>query len=81
MVKTLTKDTEQRLRELVKVTGRPKEYYMEMALQEFLDRRETYLKTVARLEEKSQNISWEDIRDALKAPYVGALAGNDSSKV
>ncbi len=56
---------ERRLAELADKTNRSRSYYVEHALEKFLDEYEDYLLALARLEEKGPNISLEDAKKQL----------------
>jgi RHH-type rel operon transcriptional repressor/antitoxin RelB len=59
-------ETEQRLDQLAKLTGRSKSHYAKIAIQQFLDEREDYLLAIARLEDESDTvISLEEMRHRL----------------
>ncbi len=56
---------ENRLSELAQETNRSKSYYVQRALEEFLEDQEDYLIALARLEEKGPNISLADAKKEL----------------
>lgn len=61
----LSEKTEHRLSKLSQKTKRSKSYYIECALERFLDEREDYLLALARLEEKGPNISLQEAKKQL----------------
>ena len=61
----LSKELENRLGHLAQATNRARSYYVECALQRFLDEQEDYLLALARLEEKGPNISLEEAKKQL----------------
>jgi len=61
----LSDKTEHRLSELSERTHRSKSYYVERALQQFLNDQEDYLLALARLEEKGPNISLKEAKKQL----------------
>jgi RHH-type rel operon transcriptional repressor/antitoxin RelB len=61
----LTEKTEHRLSELSHKTKRSKSYYVEYALEQFLNEREDYLLALARLEEEGPTISLEEAKKQL----------------
>lgn len=61
----LSEKMEHRLSELSEKTHRSKSYYVERALQTFLDDQEDYLLALSRLEEKSPNISLKEAKKQL----------------
>jgi len=61
----LSENVEHRLSELAQKTKRSKSYYIEHALEIFLDEREDYLLALTRLEEKGPNISLEEAKKQL----------------
>jgi RHH-type rel operon transcriptional repressor/antitoxin RelB len=61
----LSERTEHRLVELSHKTKRSKSFYVEYALEKFLDEREDYLLALARLEEKGPNISLKEAKKQL----------------
>ena len=52
----LDAETEQRLEQLAKQTGRTKSHYAKLAIQQFLDEREDYLLAIARLEDQQDEV-------------------------
>ena len=58
----LSSETEQRIDTLAKKTGRSKTYYIRKAIESFLKDEEDYLLAVARLEEKNDRVSFEEVR-------------------
>ena len=56
---------ENRLSLLAEKTKRSKSYYVEHALEKFLDDEEDYLLALSRLEEKGPNISLEEAKKQL----------------
>lgn len=58
----LSSETEQRIVTLAQKTGRSKTYYVRKAVENFLEDEEDYLLAVARLEEKNERISFEEVR-------------------
>jgi len=56
---------ERRLADLAEKTNRSKSYYVEHALENFLDEYEDYLLALSRLEEKGPNISLEEAKKQL----------------
>ena len=56
---------ENRLAQLANETNRSKSYYVQRALEEFLEDQEDYLIALARLEEKGPNISLADAKKEL----------------
>lgn len=61
----LSEKMEHRLSELSEKTHRSKSYYVERALQTFLDDQEDYLLALSRLEEKGPNISLKEAKKQL----------------
>jgi RHH-type rel operon transcriptional repressor/antitoxin RelB len=61
----LSERVEHRLSELSNKTKRSKSYYVEHALEKFLDEQEDYLLALARLEEKGPNITLEEAKKQL----------------
>lgn len=61
----LSEKIEHRLLELSEKTHRSKSYYVERALEQFLDDQEDYLLALARLEEKGPNISLKEAKKQL----------------
>jgi len=61
----LSKGVEHRLLDLSAKTHRSKSYYVERALELFLDDQEDYLLALSRLEEKGPNISLEEAKKQL----------------
>lgn len=61
----LSKKVEHRLIDLSAKTHRSKSYYVEKALEQFLNDQEDYLLALARLEEKGPNISLEEAKKQL----------------
>lgn len=61
----LSAKIDHRLAELSHKTRRSKSYYVECALEKFLDEREDYLLALARLEEEGPNISLEEAKKQL----------------
>lgn len=61
----LAKETEERLENLCKETGRTKSYYVKKAIQEYLEDQEDYLLALARLEEDDELVSYEQVRRRL----------------
>lgn len=61
----LDKETEERLENLCKETGRTKSYYAKKAIQEYLDDQEDYLLALARLEEDDELVPYEQVRHRL----------------
>jgi len=59
------KDLEARLKNLAIETHRSSSYYMREALERYLEDREDYLLAVARLEENSPMIPFDEIRKEL----------------
>ena len=56
---------ENRLSNLAQETNRSKSYYVQRALEEFLEDQEDYLIALSRLEEKGPNISLADAKKEL----------------
>ena len=56
---------ESRLERLAKDTGRTKSYYAKLAIKQFLEDREDYLRGIAALERKEPRISLEDLEREL----------------
>ncbi len=61
----LDPELEARLDRLEKETGRTKAYYAELAIKEFLEDREDYLKGIAALERNEPRISLERLEREL----------------
>lgn len=61
----LSERVEHRLSKLSDKTKRSKSYYVEYALEKFLDEQEDYLLALARLEEKGPNITLEEAKKQL----------------
>lgn len=61
----LPKDLEAQLEKVANETHRSKSYYIRKALSQFLEDREDYLLTVARLEENNPKIPFDNIRKEL----------------
>jgi len=61
----LSKEVEHRLIDLSVRTHRSKSYYVEKALEQFLNEQEDYLLALSRLEEKGPNISLEEAKKQL----------------
>ena len=61
MTVRLSPKLEGRLTRLAKRTGRPKAYYAQKAIAEFLDEREDYLIAVARLEDNLPTIPLAEV--------------------
>ena len=61
----LSKKVEHRLVDLSEKTKRSKSYYVERALEQFLDEQEDYLLDLARMEEKGPHISLEEAKKQL----------------
>ncbi|MBI3580468.1 MAG: TraY domain-containing protein [Nitrospinae bacterium] len=61
----LTKETEKRLGQLAKKTGRTKSHYAKKAIEEFLDEWEDYLIALSRMEKKHPSIPLEEIERRL----------------
>ena len=61
MTVRLSPKLEGRLNRLAKRTGRPKAYYAQKAIAEFLDEREDYLIAVARLEDNLPTIPLAEV--------------------
>ena len=61
----LSEKIEQRLSQLSEKTHRSKSYYVEKALEQFLDDQEDYLLALSRLEEEGPNISLEEAKKQL----------------
>ena len=61
----LSQDTEKRLNILADKTHRSKSYYVEKALEQFLNNQEEYLLALSRLEEQGPNISLEEAKRQL----------------
>ncbi len=61
----LPAELERRLAELADKTNRSKSYYVEHALETFLDEQEDYLLALSRLEKKGPNISLEEAKKQL----------------
>ena len=56
---------ESRLERLAKDTGRTKSYYAKLAIKQFLEDREDYLRGIAALERNEPRISLEDLEREL----------------
>ena len=61
----LNPDLEARLDRLANETGQSKSYYAELAIREFLEDREDYLKGIAALERDEPRISLEQLEREL----------------
>lgn len=61
----LSKEIEERLGNLATTTHRSKSYYVECAIEKFLDEQEDYLLALSRLEEKGPNISLKEAKKQL----------------
>jgi RHH-type rel operon transcriptional repressor/antitoxin RelB len=61
----LSERVEHRLSELSHKTKRSKSYYVEHALEKFLDEQEDYLLALSRLEEKGPNITLAEAKKQL----------------
>jgi RHH-type rel operon transcriptional repressor/antitoxin RelB len=61
----LDKETEEKLEELARQTGRSKSYYVREALTEYLAEREDYLFALARLEKQGPRVSLEALEREL----------------
>lgn len=61
----LDEETEFRLEELCKKTGRTKSYYAKKAIKQFIEDQEDYLLAVAALEEGGEFLSLEEVRKNL----------------
>lgn len=61
----LSERVEHRLSKLSDKTKRSKSYYVEYALEKFLDEQEDYLLALARLEERGPNITLEEAKKQL----------------
>ncbi len=61
----LSEKTEHRLSELSEKTHRSKSYYVERALERFLNDQEDYLLALARLEEKGPHVSLKEAKKQL----------------
>ena len=61
----LRSDLEKRLNQLAHDTHRSKSYYVERAIEEFLEDQEDYLLALVRLEEKGPTISLEEAKKQL----------------
>lgn len=57
----LDPELESRLERLAKDTGRTKSYYAKLAIKQFLEDREDYLRGIAALERNEPRISLEDL--------------------
>jgi RHH-type rel operon transcriptional repressor/antitoxin RelB len=58
----LSDETEKRITDLAQRTGRSKTYYVRKAIEIFLENEEDYLLAIARLEEKNDRVSFEELR-------------------
>lgn len=56
---------EERLAELTNKTHRSKSYYVERALEQFLDEYEEYLIALSKLEEEGPNVSLDEVKKQL----------------
>jgi len=61
----LDPDTERRLEELARSTGRTKTWFIRRAVEEYLDEWEDYHVALARLEEEKDEIDISDVRRRL----------------
>lgn len=61
----ISKEIEQKLAALAHDTNRSKSYYVQRALESFLEEQETYLLALSRLEEKGPHISFEEAKKEL----------------
>jgi RHH-type rel operon transcriptional repressor/antitoxin RelB len=61
----LDPELESRLERLARDTGRTKSYYAKLAIKQFLEDREDYLRGIAALERKEPRISLEDLEREL----------------
>lgn len=61
----LSAKAEARLAKLAKKTHRPKSYYVQRALDEFLDAQEDYLIAIARLERELPSVPIEEVERRL----------------
>ena len=61
----LPKELEAKLEKLVNETHRSKNYYIQTALEQYLEDREDYLFAVARLEENNPRVPYELLRKKL----------------
>ncbi len=61
----LSERMEHRLSDLSQKTKRTKSYYVERALERFLDEQEDYLLALSRLEEKGPHLSLEEAKKQL----------------
>jgi RHH-type rel operon transcriptional repressor/antitoxin RelB len=61
----LDPELESRLERLAKDTGRTKSYYAKLAIKQFLEDREDYLRGIAALERNEPRISLEDLEREL----------------
>ena len=61
----LDPELESRLERLAKDTGRTKSYYAKLAIKQFLEDREDYLRGIAALERNAPRISLEDLEREL----------------
>lgn len=58
----LSSEIEQRIAALAQKTGRSKTYYVRKAVEDFLEEEEDYLLAVARLEEKNDRVTFEEVK-------------------
>jgi RHH-type transcriptional regulator, rel operon repressor / antitoxin RelB len=61
----LDQETEQRLEDLARRTGRTKSYYAKRAIVEFLDDEEDYLIALSRLEQNRPGIPIDEVEQQL----------------
>ncbi len=61
----IPENLESRLNDLTKRTHRSKSYYVERALEEFLDEYEDYIYALSQLEEEGPNVSLEEVKKRL----------------
>ncbi len=61
----LEPELESRLERLVKETGRSKSYYARLAIKQFLEDREDYLKGIAAVERNEPRISLDELEREL----------------
>jgi len=61
----LDPELEARLESLARETGRSKSYYARLAIRQFLEDREDYLKAIAVLERKEPTVSLEELERRL----------------
>jgi len=62
----LSDETEKRITDLARRTGRSKTYYVRKAIESFLEDEEDYLLAISRLEEKNDHVSFEEVRRLVK---------------